>query len=104
MSMLKAFDEFVAENKANKLSVQKMKDLNKPEMHNSREITIGDKFVGQITLKHFEETQWGPGFIVLVNGGYTMRTSLVREVVKKSPTKWLLKTLNSVYKVEVEAE
>lgn len=100
--MMKSFDEFVTENKENKLSVQKMKDLANPEMYNSRDITLGAKFVGQVTLKHFEDTEFGAGFIVLVNGGYTMRTSMVREVVKKSPTKWLCKTLNSVYKVEVE--
>lgn len=101
MSIIGAFDEFVAQNKGNRISLQKLKNLTNPENRNS-EIPMGEKFTGQVTLKYFEDSEYGDGFIIMVDGGFTMRTSMVREVIKKSPTKWLCKTLNSVYKVEVE--
>lgn len=99
---MKDFDQFISDNKDNRIAVTKLKNLSNPENHTS-EIPMGETFVGQVSLRYFEEedSSWGAGFVILVNGGYTMRTSLVREVVRKSPTKWLAKTLNSVYRVEV---
>lgn len=100
--MITEFDEFICSNKDKRFAVTKLKNLNNPENHQS-ETLIGESYKGQVTLRYFEaeDTEWGKGFIILVDGGYQMRTSLVREVVRKSPTKWLAKTLNSVYRVEV---
>lgn len=97
---MEAFDKFISENKDRELCVTKLKDLSNPENHNS-DIPRGEGFRGQVSLRWFEESDWGKGFVILVDGGFTMRTSLVREVVRKSPTRWLAKTLNSVYRVEV---
>lgn len=101
--MSKQFDEWVSTNKDKKLSVTKLKNLTNPENHNS-EIPMGAPFVGQVSLRSVEnDPDYGSGFLILVDGGCTMHTSLVREVVQKSATKWLAKTLNSVYRIEVVA-
>lgn len=97
---MKDFDQFICDNKDRKISVTKLKNLDNPANHTS-EIPLGNPYVGQVTLRFHEETDWGPGFQILVNGGFTFSSSLVREVVQKSPTKWLAKTLNSVYRVEI---
>lgn len=99
---MKDFDQFISDNKDRRIAVTKLKNLENPENHTS-DVGLGEKFVGQVSLRYFEadESEWGGGFVVLVDGGYTMRTSLVREVIRKSPTRWLAKTLNSVYRIEV---
>ena len=97
---MEAFDKFISDNKDSVMRVTKLKNLENPENHTS-DIPRGEGFEGQVSLRWFEESDWGKGFVILVNGGFTMRTSLVREVVRKGPSRWLAKTLNSVYRVEV---
>lgn len=96
------FDKFISDYKDFQIRVTKMKDRKAPEMGKGRSgINSGESFVGQASLKYFDESQYGAGFVLMLDGGWTMRTSLVREVVRKSPTRWMLKTMNSIYKVEV---
>lgn len=92
-------DKFLCENKDRRVAVTKMKNLNNPEWGTS-DVAIGRSYVGQVTLKFVDDEEFSGGRIY-VDGGYTLRTSVVREVVQKSPTRWLAKTLNSVYRVEV---
>lgn len=94
------FDQFISDNKDRKIAITKLKNLSNPENQTS-DIAMGESFVGQVSLRYYDESAWGLGFVILVNGGFTMRTSLVRDVVQKTTTKWLAKTLNSVYRVEV---
>lgn len=97
---MKEFDQFISDNKGKKIAVTKLKNLDSPENRQS-EIPMGAPFTGQVTLRYHDETDWGSGFQILVNGGFTFSSSLVRDVVQKSPTKWLAKTLNSVYRIEI---
>jgi hypothetical protein len=83
------------------MAVTKVKELANPEIGHPSEVPLSRSFVGKVTLHWHEQSDYGPGFQILVNGGWALSTSLVRDVVQKSPTKWLAKTMNSVYRVEV---
>lgn len=97
---MKDFDQFLCDNKDNKVRVTKLKPLSGRDRYSG--INTGESFVGQASLIAFEDhPELGDGVMLALNGGYTMRTSPVKGTVRKSPTKWLVKTLNSVYRVEV---
>lgn len=91
---MKKFDEFISKNIDNVMEVSKVKALAGKEMRSG--IGTGRVFRGQATLHRGDV-----GCILVLDGGYTMNTSLIKGVVQKGPKKWLVKTLNSVYKVEV---
>jgi hypothetical protein len=65
-------------------------------------IASGEQFHGQARLITAEDAgAEGSWCILALDGGWTMRTSPIKDVSQKSASKWLIKTANSIYKVEV---
>lgn len=98
---MKDFDAFVSKHKNSYVSVTKLKNLrNSPKDYS--EIYVGESFIGQLSLHYVDPWDTNSGFTLMLNGGWTFRSSIVREVVQKGSKKWLCKTMNSVYRVMVE--
>lgn len=95
---LKDFSEFVEINTGRRMAVSKMKNLDHPAWGTSS-IPLGEPFTGTVKLRHVDDGDFS-GYQIVV-GDFYLRTSVIRDVVQKSPTKWLAKTLNSVYRVEI---
>ena len=95
---LQNFLEFVKSNGDRRMAVTKMKNLNNPEWGTS-DVPVGEPFFGRVKLREVIDEEFSGAQLVV--GDYHLRTSVLRDAVQKSPNKWLAKTLNSVYKVEI---
>ena len=98
MRIMKELDEFLSKNKDRKIRLTKVKILNGKRSN----LRIGETFVGQASLKYFEDDPtYGTGCFIALDGGWIMKTSPLTGAVRKGPSRWLVRTLTSVYRVEV---
>lgn len=91
---MNSLDSYLAANLDNTLKVTKMKSRDGGKK--STLVPVGSSYFGQVTLRNYNDNS----LYLAVNGGYTLRTSPVTGFKKEAPDVWLVRTLNSIYKVE----
>lgn len=96
---MKGLDEFLSANKDKIMKVTKLKARDSTKSAN---IMTGEHFCGQVTLKYWPDHD--DGCTLMVDGGWTFRSSLIKDAVRKGPSRWLVKTMNSIYRVEILRE
>ncbi len=96
---MNAFRKFLEDNKGERMKITKLRAL--PGRVRDSGILEGESYYGRAGLMRGEDDDGTPRSGLVLDGGWTMRTSWVRGVKKEGPNSWLVKTNNSVYRVQV---